>query len=225
MGKIIAIEGIDGSGKSVQFRMLRDMLTREGKKVITMDFPEYESFFGKHIGRLLKGKMHTTAENVDPMSMALWFALDRKMQFEKGLPEYDYLLFNRYVLSNAAYQSSRCDNNTDLSPDEMIDWVIHMEHEELKLPYPDIYLFLNITKQQASSNVKNKGYREYVGGEASDVYENSDNRQNGAKNAYLRCAEKLGNVVVIECMEDGRMRSPEKIHCMIIDALRKNNII
>ena len=223
--KIIAIEGIDGSGKSVQFNLLKNELEKTGKKVKTMDFPAYDSFFGEHIGELLNGDGKVTAKDVDPMSMALWFAMDRKMQFEKGIPECDYLLFNRYVLSNAAYQSSRCDENSGITQDEFIDWVMKLEHEILKLPEPDIYFFLDITKSQAGENVGKKGFRSYVGGEKKDVYEGSDKMQDGAKAAYLKCVKRFSNVCMIECMSEGKMLKPEEIHSMITDTLRKNNII
>ena len=223
--KIIAIEGIDGSGKTVQYNLLKESLTEMGFTVASMDFPAYDSFFGKILGRLLKGEKHTTAQNTDPMSMALWFAMDRKMQFEKGLPECDILLLNRYVLSNAAYQGARCDDTTDMSMDEMIDWIYELEHRELSLPEADIYFFLNVSKKQADKNVRKKGFRDYVGGESKDVYEDSDDMQTRAKNAYLRCAEKFRNVITIECMRDGELMPIEKIHGIITDKLRENKII
>ena len=79
--RIIAIEGIDGSGKGVQYRLLRDALLARGYTVETRDFPAYESFFGQEIGKLLSGAEGTRADEVDGKSMALWFALDRMESF------------------------------------------------------------------------------------------------------------------------------------------------
>ena len=69
MRKIIAFEGIDGSGKTVQFNMLSDYLTDAGYKVARLDFPDYDSFFGKIIGKFLAGENYVDANTVDPMSM------------------------------------------------------------------------------------------------------------------------------------------------------------
>ena len=76
MRKVIAFEGIDGSGKTVQFNILKDYLCNMGYDVDCKEFPVYESFFGSIIGDLLSGKNSTNAGTLDPMSMALWFAME-----------------------------------------------------------------------------------------------------------------------------------------------------
>ena len=102
--RIIAIEGIDGSGKGVQYRLLRDALLARGYTVATRDFPAYDSFFGGEIGKLLSGAEGTRADQVDGKSMALWFALDRFESFRDYRDgATDILILNRYVLSNAVY--------------------------------------------------------------------------------------------------------------------------
>ena len=75
--KVIAIEGIDGSGKSVQYNKLAEALTDMGYSVEKREYPKYESYFGSHIGSYLSGAEGVKADAVDGKSMALWFALDR----------------------------------------------------------------------------------------------------------------------------------------------------
>lgn len=223
MRKIIALEGIDGSGKTVQFKLLQEHLIQMGYTVDCKEFPMYSSYFGKIIGQLLSGKAEVDANGLDPKSMALWFAMDRRAEFDRSDEQSDFLLLNRYVLSNAAYQSARYSEDSKKQV-EMIDWVMDLEHNRLKLPEPDIYIFLNITKQQADTNVKSKGYRDYVG-DGKDVYEASDNMQTGAVNAYLACAKRFKNVHIIECMRDNEFLTPEQIHGMVLEVLIQNNII
>ena len=80
--KIIAFEGIDGTGKSVQMERLKERLTRRGLSVGTLSFPDYGSFFGGCVGRFLMKKDGVSASDVDQRSMALWFAMDRWAAFQ-----------------------------------------------------------------------------------------------------------------------------------------------
>ena len=75
--KIIAFEGIDGTGKSVQMEALRQKLEERGLSVGVLSFPDYDSFFGGCVGRYLTKRDGVSASDVDQRSMALWFAMDR----------------------------------------------------------------------------------------------------------------------------------------------------
>ena len=108
MSRIITLEGIDGTGKGTQTRRLKAALEQRGLKVGELSFPAYGSYFGGYVGQYLSGKLGTAADRVDQHSMALWFALDRWEAMQAFDPEaYDVVLINRYVLSNAVYQSIR----------------------------------------------------------------------------------------------------------------------
>ena len=224
MRKIIAFEGIDGSGKTVQFNMLSDYLIDAGYKVARLDFPDYDSFFGKIIGKFLAGENYVDANTVDPMSMSLWYAMDRFMTLKSFDDDSDILITNRYTLSNAAYQSIRCSSDSIMTPDQMIDWVFELEHGVLKLPEPDIYFFLDTSKECAEKNVESKGFRDYVG-DGKDIYESRGNVQKYAREAYLKCARRYNNIHVVQCTENGVMMPKEKIHGMVTDLLKQNNII
>ena len=122
--KIIAFEGIDGTGKSVQMERLKERLTRRGLSVGTLSFPDYGSFFGGCVGRFLMKKDGVSASDVDQRSMALWFAMDRWAAFQDfDYRRFDVLLINRYVLSNAVYQSIR---DRDLNGPDILDFVTEL---------------------------------------------------------------------------------------------------
>lgn len=206
--KIIAFEGIDGTGKTVQMEALRARLEARGLRVGVLSFPDYDSFFGGCVGRFLTKKDGVSASDVDQRSMALWFAMDRWAAFQNfDYSGFDVLLINRYVLSNAVYQSIR---DRDVDQPDILDFVLQLEHEQLRLPRPDLYLILDVDLNAAQSNVARKGYREYVGDE-KDEYEKQDAIQIRAREKYLSFGERLENVRVIPCMAGGALLPIEAI--------------
>lgn len=208
MTKIIAFEGIDGTGKTVQMQRLSERLVKRGRKVTTLSFPMYDSFFGAQVGRLLSGRDGVRADDVDGKSMALWFALDRFEAFRAlDYSGADALLINRYVLSNAVYQSIR---ERDLGSPDLLDFVLELEHEHFGLPRADAHIVLDMNPESAAANVGKKGFRSYVGS-CPDVYEALPDIQRRAREKYVDYAARLGNVFLIPCMENGRLKSIESI--------------
>ncbi len=214
--KVIAIEGIDGSGKSVQFALLKDALLARGLTLDTREYPRYDSFFGAQVGRLLSGADGVSAGDVDGKSMALWFALDRFEDFRAYRDgEADVLLINRFVLSNAVYQSIR---DIDMGKPDIVEWVFELEHEHFGLPRPDAVLFFDVDPAQAEHNVDKKGFRGYVG-TGRDVYEASGGIQRRAREKYIECAKRYDHIIVIPCMEEGGFLQPDVIAARALDAL------
>lgn len=208
MTKIIAFEGIDGTGKTVQMEQLATYLRKKGKTVLELSFPMYETFFGGLVGRYLTAKDGVAANTVDGKSMALWFALDRFEAFRNlDYTDYDFLLINRYVLSNAVYQSIR---DCDLDKPDLLDFCLTLEHVHFGIPRPDLNLVLDMDIAEAADNVDKKGFREYVGN-ARDVYESIDSIQARARKKYQEYAKRLNSIVFIPCMKDGKLESIETI--------------
>lgn len=210
--KIICLEGLDGSGKTVQTELLKEYLEQDGKKVFLIDFPQYDSFFGKEIGRMLSGKDKVNAAEVDVRSMSLWYAADRWNSLKNvDINDYDYVIFNRYTLSNAVYQ---CAREFKVYNREFVDWIFELEQGVFGLPAVDMYLFLDVDLKASKSNVKDKGHRDYVG-EQADVYESSKDLLTCAREIYLEIAKEKSFVKVISCMKDGAQQSIEAIHGLI----------
>src|SRR2546430_8857311 len=108
-GKLIAIEGIDGSGKNTQMRLLEQDLTSRGFAVYSTGFPQYESWFGRMVGQFLNGDFGPL-EAVDPHFTALLYAGDRyeaKPKLEAALNHGQIVLLDRYIGSNLAHQTAR----------------------------------------------------------------------------------------------------------------------
>src|ERR1700693_2490836 len=108
-GKFIAVEGIDGSGKRTQVDLLTQSLTERGHSVYSTGFPQYDSWFGKMVGKFLNGEMGSL-ESVDPHFTALLYAGDRfeaKFKLEAALDSGQIVLVDRYIGSNLAHQTAR----------------------------------------------------------------------------------------------------------------------
>ncbi len=220
--KIITIEGIDGSGKTVQFDLLAAELEKRGFTVSKRSYPVYDSYFGGQVGRFLSAADGVRATDVDQKSMALWFAMDRFDDlhgYRDG--ETDFMLINRYVLSNAVYQSIR---DCDIGKPDIVDWVFDLEYNKLGLPRPDLNLFFDVETERAGKNVDSKGFRSYIGG-GRDVYEASKSIQQRAREKYAEVAERYDDVEIITCTDNGVMLPPEVIAEKVLAVLKERGLI
>lgn len=216
-GRVIAFEGIDGSGKGVQIREIAGRLEALGRKVLVQDFPVYSGFFGKEIGRMLSGEKSVRADEVDARSMSLWYALDR-YEALKGIDreEYDDILFNRSTLSNAVYQSIR---TKEEDREDFLKWLFELEFERLGVWRPDLYFIFDVSEEQSKKNVEKKEKRTYLT-ETFDVYEKSQTIMNQARGVYLRLAGEHDNMFVISCMdENGTLKGVHEIASLVMDRL------
>lgn len=216
-GRVIAFEGIDGSGKGVQIREIAGRLEALGRKVMVQDFPVYSGFFGKEIGRMLSGEQSVRADEVDARSMSLWYALDR-YEALKGIDreEYDDILFNRSTLSNAVYQSIR---TKEEDREDFLKWLFELEFERLGVWRPDLYFIFDVSEEQSKKNVEKKEKRPYLT-ETFDVYEKSQMIMNQARGVYLRLAGEHDNMFVISCMdENGTLKGVHEIASLVMDRL------
>ena len=205
MTKIIAFEGIDGTGKTVQLQRLYERLVAGGRyRVQTLSFPMYDSFFGAECGRLLSGSGGVRANEVDGKSMALWYALDRFEAFrDLDYSGADVLLINRYILSNAVYQSVR---DCDLDKPDLLEFVIELEHKHFRIPRADAHIVLDMNPENAYENVGKKGYRDYVG-DQPDIYEALPDIQKRARQKYNEYAKRMPGIHIIPCMEQNKHKS------------------
>lgn len=144
---LVVIEGLDGSGKSTQVRMLRERLCAEFPgKVSYMHFPRYDApVYGQLITRFLRGEFGRVDE-VHPQLVALLFAEDRHRALADLAPlardPHGVLLLDRYVRSNIAYQCAKL-----ASPEErerLRAWILQTEYGDFGLPRPDVDIFLDV---------------------------------------------------------------------------------
>ena len=167
---LIAIEGIDGSGKGTQSRLLVDALNAAGRRAALLSFPRYsETFFGARIGDFLNGRFGSL-DAVDPFLASLLFAGDRlesKPVLEAALAEHDVVVLDRYVASNVAHQGAKREG---AERTELIRRIEHVEFALNALPRPDVTVWLDLPVPLAVRLIAAKSQRDYTE-KAADLQE------------------------------------------------------
>lgn len=217
-GKLIVLEGIDGSGKRTQLDMLARALAQRNVPLRQISFPRYEGFFGKLVARFLNGDFGPL-DAVDAHFSALLYAGDRyeaKSNIEADLAAGHTMLADRYIGSNLAHQGARVRRE---DRDEFIEWLKKLEYEVYSLPAEDLVIYLRVPVAEAHRLVGQKGARDYTKLER-DILESNIAHLEAAADVYDRLAQQP-NWVRIECFDAGAtaLRSPEAIHAEILAAI------
>ncbi len=226
--KFIVIEGLDGSGKSTQLELLQQYFKDHGLKYKFIHFPVYDSpVYGQLISKFLRGDLGKL-EEVNPYLVALLYAGDRnnfKETINNWLNDGYYVLADRYVFSNIAFQCAKIKDKSEKT--ELKNWILETEYEYFKIPKPDINLFLNVPLDIIENRLNNgrKGDdRNYLEGK-DDIHEASIQFQNDVKNIYTDLLTTEKNFYQIECFTDKNLSTPDSIHRSVIEILTNNSII
>ena len=224
-GKLIVIEGGDGSGKGTQSALLKTYFEEHAIPYAYVDFPDYDSIYGKLIGKFLRGEFGTI-EEVSPYLVSTIFALDRslvKTQIETYLEEGKIVLANRYVTSNIAHQGSKFTNKEELN--KFIEWIKNLEYTILEIPKEDIVIYLHVPWQIALELTRTKESRAYLKGNSEDIQEKDEKHRQESENMYKYLAETNRHWHTLDCTKNGTILSKEEIHRKIVTDLQNSAII
>ena len=222
LGRLIAIEGIDGSGKRTQLDLLAGTLAagQGARSIFTTGFPQYDSWFGKMIGQFLNGELGPL-ESVDPHFTAMLYAGNRfeaKPKLETALNNGQIVLVDRYIGSNLAHQTARVPVE---KRGAFRRWIEHLEYGIYGLPREDLILYLRVPPRQAQSLVAQKSARTYTTAK-QDIQEASLRHLEQAAEIYDLLAREAP-WVTIECYDSpsGAMRPPKDIAQEVLTAVNK----
>ena len=143
MGKIIVIEGVDGSGKETQSKMLTERLLENGYKVKMQSFPNYNSPSSEPVKMYLGGQFGG-ADSMDAYQSSVLFSVDRlctMMLYKNYLASGGNMVLDRYTPSNIIHQ---CTKIAEGEWDEFTCWLEGLEYGKMKLPRPDIVVYLSM---------------------------------------------------------------------------------
>lgn len=221
--RFLVIEGLDGSGKSTQLKLLREYLEKLSIPYKYLHFPRLEEgVYGELIARFLRGEMGANME-VDPYLVALIFAGDRadaSSQIRSWMEDGKLVVVDRYVYSNIAFQCAKLRVREE--QERLRDWILEFEFGYNRLPRPDLNLYLNVpfefTREQLNI-ARNGDDRAYLKGER-DIHEENLDFQEQVRQVYLSLQEHVDDLQLVNCMgPDGTMLSPEDISSLIINHL------
>ncbi|OGI77441.1 hypothetical protein A3C57_00735 [Candidatus Nomurabacteria bacterium RIFCSPHIGHO2_02_FULL_33_12] len=223
-GKLIVIDGTDGSGKTTQIDLLAKRLKKDGFKIKTVDFPEYyKNFFGGFIGHCLS-EQYFNFLKVHPKIASVLYAADRfesSSEIRKWLDGGYIVLANRYVSANQIHQGGKIKSNK--KREAYLEWLDEMEYKVFKIPRPDIVLYLSlpidiILKLIDERNKKTK--RSYLKNK-KDVHESDKDFLINSRKSAMWLATKLKNFIKIDCAEKKSIRTREDIHEEVFNNIKK----
>lgn len=213
MGKIIVLEGTDGSGKTTQFEKLRKRLQDENITFSTASFPDYESESSWFVRQYLSGEFGEHPSDVDPKTASVFYGVDRYASYMKSEWGKTYraggnVLLARYITSNILHQA--CKLQTEEEKINLIDWLEEFENDILGIPKYDEVILLNMPPKLSKELKAKRGHTSSGG--AKDIHEDDEEYLKKAYETSLWVAKKYGWTIINCADENGNLRSIEDIH-------------
>lgn len=215
-GKLIVIEGLDGSGKATQSKLLYEALLRGGKQVRKVSFPDYDSDSSALVKMYLQGRFGSDPGDVNAYAASTFFAVDRfasyKTQWGKFYREGGIVIADRYTTSNAIHQCSKLPRE---QWDSFLDWLMDFEFRLMGIPAPDAVIYLQVDPQVSQQLMTGR----YQGDESKkDIHESNLAYLEKSRQAAEYCAARLGWHTV-RCTQDRQLRSIESIHSQVLELI------
>ncbi len=208
-GNLIVIEGIDGSGKSTQYRKLVERLENEGREFRKIVFPRYDNDSSALVREYLRGGFGTNPDDVNAYAASTFYAVDRFASFKTDWGEYykkgGLVLSDRYTTSNACHQGSKVKGEERV---KYLSWLYDFEFNLLGLPAPSLVIYLNIDIEVSRRQME---ARQNATNTEADIHEKDFDYLASCLEAG-RFAAKTYGWKIIDCVRDGEMRSIEDIH-------------
>lgn len=224
-GKLIVIDGGNGSGKTMQAKLLIDFFKKRHLPSKYVDFPQYySSFHGKTVAKFLRGEFGSIDE-VSPYLASLSFALDRasvKNEMEDFLIDGGFIIANRYVTSSMAHQGAKFKSEKERK--EFLKWLYELEYKVHKMPKEDLVIYLYVPWQISMKLTEKKNNREYLKGN-HDIEEKDLKNRIESEKMYLNFFSENKHWVKIDCVDNGKILPPEIIHKKILGILKKKGYI
>lgn len=209
MGKLIVIEGTDGSGKSTQFKLLSQRLEAENHSFRHLVFPRYSEESSALIRMYLGGAFGDKPSDVNAYAASAFYAVDRYASYKQDWGEWyengGLIVSDRYTTSNAVHQASKEQGQAQA---EFLKWLYEFEYDKLGLPKPDLVIYLDVPTDWTEKMMR---HREAETNTKADIHEQDMEYLATCRRTGRTAAEYYG-WKIITCVKEGQMRSIEDIH-------------
>ncbi len=209
MGKLIVLEGTDGSGKSTQFALLTEYLASRKLEFQKLVFPQYKEESSALIRMYLGGEFGSRPSDVNAYAASAFYAVDRYASYKKvwgqWYEEGGLVVSDRYTTSNAVHQASK---ESGEEQKKFLSWLYDFEYSKLGLPRPDLVIYLDVPTDFTEMMMRS---REAATNTKADIHEQDLSYLATCRRTGRAAAEYYG-WTVIQCVRDGQMRSIQDIH-------------
>jgi dTMP kinase len=220
VGLLVAIEGIDGTGKGTQARRLVDALTAAGRRTRLIGFPRYsETSFGRRIGDYLNGR-YGSLDAVHPLLAAMLYAGDRFESCDllrQSIADCDVVVLDRYIASNIAHQAAK---RSGPERDDLRAFIEQLEFGTYELPRADLVILLDLPAVEAQRLIAKKAQRDYTD-RAADLQEENAAYLEAVRQMYLQLAADSPDWRRIDVLRGGEIRSIDNVAAEIRAVVQK----
>ena len=208
MGKLIVLEGLDGSGKSTQLDLLFENLKKENKDCKWVSFPDYESDSSALVKMYLAGQFGTKPDDVNAYAASIFYTADRFASYKTNWGEFynagGTVVSGRYTTSNAIHQACKLPES---EWEGFLSWLYDFEYNKIGIPKPDKVIFLDMPVEVSQKLLTKR----YEGDEnKKDIHESDTAYLENCRKAARFTAE-YSDWSIISCAENGEARSIEDI--------------
>lgn len=221
MGRLIVIDGTDGSGKQTQLEILENNLRKNNIEYRKISFPNYNSPSSSLVKMYLSGEFGENADEISPYIASNFFAADRYATYKKELEEYyengGLILADRYTTANMIHQAGKIKDKEER--EKFLKWLWNLEFNIYKIPVPTKVFFLNMPPEyvlKLIENRKNKFDKEAK----KDIHESNKEYLKESYEAAVELAKEY-NWTEIKCVKNGNIRTREEIGNEIFEDVKK----
>jgi dTMP kinase len=230
-GKFFVFDGIDGSGKATQAKLLMRRLRQTGHRVRTIDFPQYGEKSAGPIEKYLTG-VYGNADMLSPYATSILYAVDRydaSFKIKRWLDAGNIVVTDRYSTANIGHQGGKLVRN-ERAWRRYVLWDYDLEYGIFGIPKPDQVFILKsdpatsrkLLLGKVLDRIKSKKRAGYLKGKKRDVLERNVSHQMNALRSFLMFADAFPKeCTVIPCVAGGTMLPKEAIHERVWEKLQK----
>lgn len=213
-GKLIVIDGTDGSGKTTQLNLLKTRLENEGYEVMVADFPQYNQKSAGLVEEYLSGK-YGQADEITPYQASIFYAVDRydaSSKIRNWLQNGKIVLANRYTSANMGHQGGKIEN--PLERKAFFNWLYDLEYKLFNIPKPDLSLILHVEAEISQKLAHDRARTDWSGSKA-DIHENNLSHLQKAERVYVEIAESYPEFQLISCTKNGEILTRDEISLLV----------